>query len=168
MGGVDGVRLSGVCVASGAVLESRTADSGFVLDWSDSVRSDLLAVLSPKRGHFASLILHLSFTKSCAQPGYTLLIAFGKPRRCVSQDQFDLFIHSTNGLGICSSLRSKNSAVLAVCHFTLAHCCACGLQSCTGRGYGIIVAVLHCCASQQCKSALTALAATPRATRPPL
>ena len=52
--------------------------------------------------------------------------------------------------------------------FTLAHCCACGLQSCTGRGYGIIVAVLHCCASQQCKSALNALAATPRATRPPL
>ena len=78
------------------------------------------------------------------------------------------FIDARPVLAIVARYGSKRSAVWPVRLFTLAHCCECALQSCSGRGHGNIVAVPHCCGSQQCHSSPDALAATPRATRPPL
>ena len=66
------------------------------------------------------------------------------------------FVDSRPVLAIAALYATKRSAIWPVLLFTLAHCCACGLQSCTGRGHGIIVAMLHCCATQQCKFALNA------------
>ena len=99
----------------------------------------------------------LTFWSSCIPPVH--------PPRLYNSECYATSSICKAVLSKLASLRNERSAFWPVLLFTLAHCCACGLQSCSGCGHGNIIALPRCCTAAQARKASpyrTRVAATPR------